>query len=185
MSRHVAPLKLAAILASTVVSSYAVFGHDAWAPEPARLSQDLSASTGATAAAIYVDTGAPTTVRRWWATWTGAGPYVEAGMPCSIGYLPEGEVTTSVFERRGSLVKCTAWTWVTPGVRLNETMSGSTASGTDLATGEAVTVVQFPSTWTYDTTLAAETYCTYSMASVGNHVGSVIVRFGDYAKCSL
>jgi hypothetical protein len=187
MIRSVPTLKLAAVLASTVVSSYAVFGHDAWAPEPARLSQNLSGSTGATAAAVYVNTGEPTTVFSRPSTWTAAGPWVEAGRPCATGSLPEGWETTSVIERTGNYVRCAPWTWITPGVRLNEALSGieSTASGTDLATEEATTVVQFPGTWTYNTTLAVETYCATLPLSAGNLIGSVIVRFGDYAKCSL
>ena len=59
MSSRAATRKLGAILASMVVSSFAVFGHDAWAPEPAQISGALGASTGATAAAAYVNTLEP------------------------------------------------------------------------------------------------------------------------------
>ena len=62
--------------------------------------------------------------------------------------------------------------------------NGSIAPATNLATGEETTVVQFPSTWTYNTTLAAERYCATLPLSAGTKVGMIIVRWGNYAKCS-
>ena len=182
MSSRVATLKLGAILASTVVSSYAVFGHDAWAPEPAALTQGLGNSIGATAAAVFVNTLEPTTVLKWPGTWT-AGPH-EAGTPCSTVSIPAGTITGQFIQRHGSYIKCI--TWVTEGARLTADLSGtgSPAPATTLSTEEAITVVQFPMTWTYDTTLAAETYCTTWPAPAGTAVGTIIVRSGDYAKCS-
>jgi hypothetical protein len=184
MTGNVATLKLGAILASIVVSSYAFFGHDAWAPEPARLTQPLSGSNGASAAAYYDNTLGFTTVVKWPTSWTPGPP--EAGSPCSTVNLPYGYVTTSVIERTAGYARCTQWTWITPGARLTSALSGigSIAPATDLATGEETTVVQFPQTWTYDTTLAAETYCTTFPGSAGNVVGMIIVRWGNYAKCS-
>ncbi len=182
MSSHVATLKRGAILASIVVSSYADFGHDAWAPEPARLTNGLGGTTGATAAAYFVNTGEPTTVLKWPGSWTAGSP--EAGRHCSTTDLAAGAQTDWVIERQGNYARCT--TWITEGARLTANLSGtgSTVSATTFVSGEATTVVQFPGTWTYNTTLAAETYCTTVAAPAGSAVGMIIVRSGNYAKCS-
>lgn len=184
MSSRAATLKLGAILASAVVSSYAVFGHDAWAPEPAQLTASLNGSSGATAAAYYVNTSAPTTVVKWPGTWTSGSP--AAGTPCSTTALAAGVETDWVIERMGNYARCT--TWITEGARLDADLSGtgSRVPATSLVTGVPTTVVQFPTTWTYDydRTVTAETYCTPHAAPAESAVGMIIVRAGNYAKCS-
>jgi hypothetical protein len=183
MTTRVASVKLGAILASLAVSSFAVFGQDAWAPEPVTLTEGLPGSTGATAAAFYSNTHEPTTVLRWPGSWT-AGSAV-AGRPCSTTTLAPWTETVSVIERQGSYAKCTLW--ITPGARLTAALSGtgSFASATIFsgeAAGQATTVVRFPASWTYNTTLAAETYFTTWQAPAGAVVGMTIVRAGDFAK---
>jgi hypothetical protein len=182
MSSRAKTLKLGAILASTVVSSYALFGHDAWAPEPARLDGYLSGGTGVSAAAYYVNTLEQTTVLKWPGSWTAGS--AQSGTPCSTYSLSPGATATQVIERHGNYARCT--TWPTEGARLTEALgaTGSTAPATTLVEGAEVTVVQFPATWTSDTTLEAGTYCTSWAAPAGTAVGTIIVRSGDYAKCS-
>ena len=51
-------------------------------PSPAQLTAPLSGSNGATAAAMDVGTGDPTTVAKWPTTFTG-GTQPAAGLPCS------------------------------------------------------------------------------------------------------
>lgn len=184
MSSDSATLKRGVILASIVVSSYAVFGHDAWAPEPARLSQSLTGSTGATAAAIYVNTSEPTTVLRLPGTWI-SGLY-ESGRACSPYPVSADTITDMVVERQGSMARC--FTWFAEGARLEADLTaiGSTAPAVTLSTGVATTVVRFPTAWTYDPdhTVVAETYCNPWATTAGTAVGTFIIRFGDYARCS-
>jgi hypothetical protein len=122
-----------------------------------------------------------TEIVKWPETWT-AGSVV-AGKPCSTNDLGPGMETVSVIEREGNYARCA--TWISEGARLNEALSGtgSIAAATTLVTGAQRDVVQFPASWTYDTTLAAETYCVTWAAPAGSVVGRMIVRFGHYAKC--
>jgi hypothetical protein len=184
MSSRVATLKRGIVLASAVVSSYAVFGQDAWAPEPAYVAQNLNSGT-TTVTGYYTPSGQSTTVVKWPAGWTVGSP--EAGKPCSAVDIPEGTVTTSTIERYGNYARCTTWTSITPGARLEAALSGTgtTAPATTLTEPPLnIAVVQFPAAWTYDTTVAAETYCATFPASAGTIVGMTIVRAGNYAKCT-
>jgi hypothetical protein len=181
MSSRVATLKRGIVLASAVVSSYAVFGQDAWAPQPAYVAQNLD-QYNTTAAAYHYPSGQPTTVRRWPSGWTlGA---LESGTPCSPVDIPAGTLVYWVIERYGNYSRCTSWP--TEGARLTAGLSGtgSAAPATTLVEADARDVVQFPANWTYNTTLAAGTYCAPWSAPAGTAVGTVIVRSGDYAKCS-
>jgi hypothetical protein len=97
-------------------------------------------------------------------------------------------IADHVIYRYGNYRKCMTM-WVNPGAQLTADLSGigipapaKIFSGTHK--GEDTFVVQFPATWTYDTTLAAETYCATWPAVASEAVGSIIVRNGDYAKCS-
>ena len=180
MSSRVATLKLGVILASAVVSSYAVFGHDAWAPEPMMLTSGLGAGTGATAAAVGVITSEPSTVVKWPGTWTSGSP--EAGKPCSTTALGPWTETAWVIERQGNYARCTMW--ITEGAKLDADLStGGTVTATTLVTNQATIVVQFPTTWTHDTTVVAETYCSPWSSPAGSAVGAFIVRAGEFAKC--
>ena len=75
-------------------------------PEPARLTQSLSGSNGATAAAVYVNSGQNTTVVRWPGSYTSGSVLPPAGMPCSTLDLPPGSDTTKVIVAYGNYRKC-------------------------------------------------------------------------------
>lgn len=184
MRRRIATLKRGAVVVSLVVSSYAVFGHDAWAPEPMMLTQSLGSTNGASAAGYYVNSGGAATVLKWPGSWT-AGSLV-SGTPCSTTALPAGVEAHQVIERQGNYARCT--TWFAEGARLEEALSGTDTPATarTLDGDLEVEVVLFPATWTYDpdVTVTAETYCSPWAAPAGTAVGTFIVRFGDHAKCS-
>jgi hypothetical protein len=181
MSSHADRLKRGAVLASILVSSYALFGQDAWAPEPLMLTNDLGATHGASAAGYYIHTNEPASALRWPGSWTSGSP--EAGRPCSTSALPAYAQTSLVIERMGNYARCTMW--ITEGARLDTALTGvgSTAQATTLVSGVGTAVVQFPTTWTHDLTVAAETYCTPWAAPAGSAVGMIIARVGEYAKC--
>ena len=89
---------------SLAAAGVAVTAGSASAPEPARLTADLSGPTGATAAAVFVSSAQPTKVLNWPATLTpGSAP---AGTPCSNGPLAPGQTTTKRIQVYGSLRKC-------------------------------------------------------------------------------
>jgi hypothetical protein len=75
-------------------------------PEPARLTKDLFGSTGATAAAVYVNTGAETVVMKWpgSSTWSASPP--PAGLPCSTGDIPWNTETLKIIQGTGSTRRC-------------------------------------------------------------------------------
>jgi hypothetical protein len=76
-------------------------------PEPARLTQSLAGSTGATAAAVYVNTAASTTAVKGPSTYTSGGTNPPAaGSPCSTGDLPVNTETTHMIQASGSYRKC-------------------------------------------------------------------------------
>lgn len=77
---------------------------DAYAPESAQVRANLSGSTGATAAAVYVATQRDTRIVLWPGSWR-AGNAV-AGMPCSTSALPVGATTTKVIYADGNNRKC-------------------------------------------------------------------------------
>lgn len=78
------------------------------APGPADLTANLSGYTGATAAAVYADSGAPTTVKLWPGVWTSSGGTLAAGTPCSPGSLLAGERATKTIQvnSSGSQARC-------------------------------------------------------------------------------
>jgi hypothetical protein len=75
-------------------------------PEPARLSQNLTGSTGATAAAVYTTTLIETTVLKWPGSYTSSASPPPAGLPCSTGDLPEGLETLKIIGGSGSYRRC-------------------------------------------------------------------------------
>jgi hypothetical protein len=71
----------------------------ALAPEPARLATVLSGSTGATAAAVFVNSSAPTRVLYYSSSWVvGGSSGPAAGTPCSSMALPADPTTTQVIQ---------------------------------------------------------------------------------------
>jgi len=94
-----ASIALAATGALVLAGHEAPTSHDAWAPEPARLTQDLYGGYTATAGAVYVSTQQPTTVVRWYPDWTAAGSTaLAAGAPCVTSGTAAGSTTTKVIQ---------------------------------------------------------------------------------------
>lgn len=75
-------------------------------PEPARLTTDLYGSTGATAAAVYTNTGAATNVIKWPSSYTWSSSPPPAGTPCSNGDVPWGTETLKLIQGSGSYRRC-------------------------------------------------------------------------------
>ena len=78
----------------------------AHAPEPARLVEDLTGTTGATGAAVYSYSEAPTTVLKWPSTYVNVANPPAAGTPCSVGSLWYGDETRRVIQRAGNYARC-------------------------------------------------------------------------------
>jgi hypothetical protein len=76
-------------------------------PEPAQLTQDLMGSSGATAAALYLNSQTETTSFKWPGTYTSGGAYPPlAGAPCSTTDLVTGTETQKMIFASGSYRKC-------------------------------------------------------------------------------
>ncbi|MCW5833421.1 MAG: hypothetical protein KIS78_13545 [Labilithrix sp.] len=76
-------------------------------PEPATTKERLGSSTGATAAAVFVNSNEETRVLKWPATYnTGGANPPAAGTPCSPTTLSEGTLTTKVIQASGTLRRC-------------------------------------------------------------------------------
>jgi hypothetical protein len=76
------------------------------APEPARLTQPLAGTTGATAAAVFLSSSRTTTVINWPASFTGSRTPPAAGQPCSTGGMPAGGQTVKVIQSHGNYYRC-------------------------------------------------------------------------------
>ena len=74
-------------------------------PEPAQLTQSLSGSTGATAAAVYVNSQSPTNVVKWFSSYY-YNPGLAAGTPCSTVNLASSSETLKVIVASGSMKRC-------------------------------------------------------------------------------
>ncbi len=103
--RVIEALVAAFAVAAMAVGVSMVGGGQASAPEPARLTQPLGSTTGATAAAVYVETATETKVLRWSGSWT-AGNSIAPGTPCSRVELMEGETTDMVIQASGVYRRC-------------------------------------------------------------------------------
>ena len=94
----------AAIVASAGGVWFAGAG-TALAPEPAQLTSNLYGSTGATAAAYYVNTAVETGVVKWPGTYH-YNPNLAAGTPCSPYDLGAWATTSRVIQATGNYRKC-------------------------------------------------------------------------------
>jgi hypothetical protein len=74
-------------------------------PEPVVTTQSLSGSNGATAAAVYQNSGTSTSVVKWYSTGIFA-PNLGAGTPCSTSDLPSGGTATKAILASGSYKRC-------------------------------------------------------------------------------
>jgi hypothetical protein len=90
----------AAVAAASAAAVFLVGFGTALAPEPAKLSANLSGGNGANAVAVYVNSQAPTRVMIWSGSiYAPNGPAV--GTPCSPVALRSGATTTSVIVDQG------------------------------------------------------------------------------------
>jgi hypothetical protein len=96
-----------AIAAVAFATTALLTSSTALAPGPADLKAPLTGSTGATADAVFVNTGTPTRVLLWSSTFVPGGTY-PAGTPCSTYGLSAGERTTKVIvvNASGTQRKC-------------------------------------------------------------------------------
>jgi len=75
-------------------------------PEPVSLVQPIGSTTGATAAAVYVNSGLGTTAIKWPSTYTGGGNLPPAGTSCTTGAANAGTITYQVIVASGNYRKC-------------------------------------------------------------------------------
>jgi hypothetical protein len=76
------------------------------APGPAKLSASLPATSGATVAAVYLNSRQPTSVRFYSASWTADTNGPGAGTPCSSTSLAADAVTSRVIQASGIYRRC-------------------------------------------------------------------------------
>lgn len=74
-------------------------------PQPAQATASLTGSTGATAAAVFVNTETPTTILKWDASYA-PGSTAAAGTPCSVTDLGVNATTQKVIQVFGSNRRC-------------------------------------------------------------------------------
>jgi len=75
-------------------------------PEPVNLTQSLSGSTGASAAAVYSNSQSATTVRYWSGSYGPNSLGLSAGTPCSTSGLSSSSVALKVIQVYSSYAKC-------------------------------------------------------------------------------
>jgi hypothetical protein len=75
-------------------------------PEPARLAKDLFGVTGATAAAVYTNTGTEVAVLKWPSSWINPASPPLPGQPCSTSDLPNGTETLKILQGSGTWRRC-------------------------------------------------------------------------------
>ena len=95
------PIRLvAAIAAAGAIASGTFFAGagSALAPEPAKLTVKIDGTTGATGAAVYVNSATPTKVLFYNSSWVAAAIGPAAGTPCSSTGLPVDAITSHVIQ---------------------------------------------------------------------------------------
>ena len=90
----------AAALIAFSAAFVAVGPKTALAPEPAKLSAALPASSSASASATYLNTNVPTQVRFYSASWTGDSRAPAAGTPCTTVGLARDALAYQVIQRQ-------------------------------------------------------------------------------------
>jgi hypothetical protein len=75
-------------------------------PEPARLVKDLVGSTGATAAAVYTNTGTEAPVVKWPSSYINVASPPLPGTPCSVTDLASGNETLKILQGSGTWRRC-------------------------------------------------------------------------------
>lgn len=75
-------------------------------PEPTRLSKDLWGATGATAAAVYSNSGIETEVIKYPGSWVNPASPPTPGQPCSTTDLLNGNETLKILQSSGTWRRC-------------------------------------------------------------------------------
>lgn len=75
-------------------------------PEPANLTQSLSGTTGASAAAVYANSREGTKVVYWAGSFRSNTLGLAAGTPCSTSGLGSGNTVLQVIQAQGNFAKC-------------------------------------------------------------------------------
>lgn len=75
-------------------------------PEPARMVKDLIGLTGATAAAVYSNTGTAVDAVKYPASWVNVASPAAPGLPCSTTDLAAGNETFKVLQASGTWRRC-------------------------------------------------------------------------------
>ena len=97
---------IALTIAGSAGATMLAAADNALAPGPAKLSAALAGTSGATAAAVYVGSNQPTSVRYYSSSWTSDSQGPAAGTPCSSVALARDQVATKVIQVQGSYRRC-------------------------------------------------------------------------------
>ena len=153
-------------------------------PEPARLSQPLAGENGTHAAAVLVNSGTQTSVVKWPATLT-PDTTLNAGTRCSSVDLAAGQETAQIIQINGDYRKCIDASAPSPEpARLTEPLSGGTpAAAVFISNGMPTSVVKWPGSFTFNTTLKAGTPCATVDLAAGQETPKTIQANGNYRKC--
>jgi hypothetical protein len=98
-------LAAVAVAASSAAGVMVLEAGTVLAPEPVVTTQPLSGYNGATGDAVYLNSGTPTTVLKWYTNYIYA-PSLAAGTPCSQTALPVDAVATKVIIAAGNYRRC-------------------------------------------------------------------------------
>jgi hypothetical protein len=93
-------------LTASAAASFSAGAGSALAPEPAKLNAALAPTAGATAAAVYVNTSTPTSVRFYSGSWTNDSYGPAAGTPCSNTSLATDQLARQVIQTMGTWRRC-------------------------------------------------------------------------------
>jgi hypothetical protein len=98
-------LAAVAVAASSAAGMMVLEAGAVLAPEPVVTTQPLSGTNGATGDAVYLNSGTPTSVLKWYTNYIYA-PGLAAGTPCSQTALPVDAVATKVIIASGNYRRC-------------------------------------------------------------------------------
>lgn len=158
MSRPLSRTTILALLSALVCTgaAWTVNAGSALAPQPPDLSTPLSSTTGATAAAVYVEPYR-STILLWPEYWQ-SGPSIAVGTPCATYGLPPGTRTSKRIEGIGSLRRCV----VSDGSKAPPANAvrplppvqvatcpgpGGSSETVAVAVGDSTTVISWPADW--------------------------------------
>jgi len=184
--------------ASCASLAWGIGAGTALAPEPARLTVDLSGPTGSTAAAIYVQQQ-PSQVLIWPGGYTASADPPVVGTPCSTVQLPYGVTSTKRIQGVGTYRRCFDWDYLAPpppeAIRPlppDATGSGTSANPETELTVTAIastsaSVVKWPVDWTFGSKkMKAGTPCSdfdlYAGESTYKHIQLMSAK-SAYSRC--